>query len=133
MCSDDGTVCSGSRLSRSMSVTAPDDWTIEHIAEDRSPCLRYSLGDGDGVLSLDWVTNAGKREVPSPCPRFLFEQASGEIENEFVDFTSDREINCEGSSSLVGELCRSASFMTDTTTSKNLSSNSTELDAKYHF
>lgn len=33
-------------ITRSTSISQPDDWLIEHIAEDRNPSSRYALGSG---------------------------------------------------------------------------------------
>lgn len=42
----------GLPVRRSTSLTAPDEWTIEHIAEDRRESYRYSLGPKPGLESI---------------------------------------------------------------------------------
>lgn len=59
-------------LHRSCSLSSPDDWTIEHIAEDRHAPQRYTLGNGPGVHSLAWTSFDG---LPSES-RFTFETTS---------------------------------------------------------
>lgn len=41
----------GLPIRKSTSITAPDDWIIEHIAEERSDLHRYSLCPNDGMSS----------------------------------------------------------------------------------
>lgn len=59
----------------SHTMSAPDDWTIEHIAEEREAAYGYALGEGCGVQSLMW-----KRGNEPKCDCHLFFESLGNVD-----------------------------------------------------